>query len=204
MSGWTGRRSLCRSMAGCHPCRETGNLRFLTTSRSRTSRLASGRSRRVAQEKAEVAAKKSARTEKNPDADRQMKIAESILGTYRLPSSIAPGDELIHIGSEGRFVHFMYMSAAAKRMQAIAFWAERVDDDHYRTRPKPDNRWGVVSRWVPTPTGMRIERAEIAFELTRMDESELPEWYAERLAKALEKMSKREEELGKKSDGPGT
>jgi hypothetical protein len=148
--------------------------------------------------------KKSARTEKNPDADRQMKIAESILGTYRLPSSIAPGDELIHIGSEGRFVHFMYMSAAAKRMQAIAFWAERVDDDHYRTRPKPDNRWGVVSRWVPTPTGMRIERAEIAFELTRMDESELPGWYAESLAKALEKMSKREEELEKRSDGPGT
>jgi hypothetical protein len=129
-----------------------------------------------------------------------MKMAESIVGTYRLRSSIAPGEELIHIGSDGRFVHFMYMSATAKRMQAIAFWIERVDEDHCRTSPKPGKGWGLVSRMVPTPTGMRIERTEIAFELTRMEEGELPEWYAESLAKALEKMSKREEELEKKSD----
>lgn len=133
-----------------------------------------------------------------------MKMAESIVGTYRLPSSIAPGEELIHIGSDGRFVHFMYTSATAKRMHPVPFWVQRVDEDHYRTDLRPDKGDGAVSRLVPTPTGMRIERAEHVFELTRIDESELPEWYAERLAKALEKMSKREEELGMKSDGSGT
>jgi hypothetical protein len=57
---------------------------------------------------------------------------------------------------------------------------------------------------LPTATGMRIERAEKVFELTRASDTELPEWYAERLAKALERMSKQEAQTRQENvEGPG-
>jgi hypothetical protein len=122
-----------------------------------------------------------------------MSIATSIVGTYRLPSCIAPGkEEFMHVGSDGRMVHFIYMDSAATRMVPMAFWAEFLGGDRYRTRLRPETESCLISTFVPTASGMRIERENIAFELTRVEDAELPEWYAGKLAKALERMSERE------------
>jgi hypothetical protein len=123
-----------------------------------------------------------------------MNAASSIVGTWKIPSSIVEGaDEFMHVGEDGRIVHFVYTDSSGKRFVPMMLWSEPLGEDQYwiRARPRQEG-WSV--RMFSTETGMKIDRSEKQFVLVAASESELPDWYHQRLADAFSRMDRRERE----------
>jgi hypothetical protein len=122
-----------------------------------------------------------------------MNLPQSIVGTWRLPSTTAEGkDELMHIGEGGRIVHFVYQDASGSRLIPMMLWAHLSEEkDRYQIRIHPD-REGWTVGMIPTTEGMTIDRDEKQFYLVAVADSDVPEWYAQRLEVALARMSERE------------
>jgi len=72
----------------------------------------------------------------------------------------------------------------------IMLWAQPLEQDRYRIRIRPE-RDGWTVGMIPTADGMTIDRGEKHFHLVAVPDSEVPEWYARRLEKALVRMSER-------------
>jgi hypothetical protein len=120
-----------------------------------------------------------------------MNLPPSIVGTWRLPSSTAEGkDEFMHIGRDGRIVHFVYSDASGSKMIPMALWARSLEGDRYQIRIHPD-REGWTVGMIPTPGGMTIDRDEKQFHSVPVADSDVPEWYPQKLEKALTRMSER-------------
>jgi hypothetical protein len=120
-----------------------------------------------------------------------MHLPPSIVGTWRLPSSTAEGkEEFMHIGEDGRIVHFVYNDASGSKMIPMALWALSLEGDRYQIRPRPD-RDGWTVGMIPTAGGMTIDRDEKQFHLIAAAASEVPEWYPQKLENALARMSER-------------
>jgi hypothetical protein len=69
-------------------------------------------------------------------------------------------------------------------------WAELLEQDRYRIRIHPEGEGWTVAL-IPTTDGVTIDRDEKQFHLVAVTKSDVPEWYAERLEKALARMSER-------------
>jgi hypothetical protein len=120
-----------------------------------------------------------------------MNLPPSIVGTWRLPSVTAEGkEEFMHIGEDGRIVHFVCQDASGSRLIPMALWAQSFEGDRYQIRIHPD-REGWTVGMIPTPGGMIIDREEKQFHLVPASASEVPDWYPQKLENALVRMSER-------------
>ena len=97
----------------------------------------------------------------------------------------------MHIGEDGRIVHFVYSDASGSKMIPMALWAHPLEGDRYQIRIHPD-REGWTVGMIPMTGGMTIDRDEKQFHLVTVADSDVPEWYEQRLEKALARMSERE------------
>lgn len=123
-----------------------------------------------------------------------MAYPRSITGNWRIPSTLVTDrDEFMHVGDDGRIVHFVLADSSGSRVQPMMLWSDPLGENRYRVRGIVGHKGWVVGL-IPTATGMTIEREEKSFYLKPATDSELPEWYPSRLEKALLQMSKREEE----------
>ena len=53
-------------------------------------------------------------------------------------------EEFMHIGEDGRIVHFVYQDASASRLIPMMLWAEPLEQDRYRIRIRPGgDNWTV-------------------------------------------------------------
>lgn len=112
-----------------------------------------------------------------------------ILGNWRVPSTmVAEMDEFIHIGADGRIVHFVHIDSTGERAQPMSLWSEPLGGNQFHVRLAP-RKVGWTVGLVPSPSGMTIERDEVKFYLRRAADDDLPEWYPTRLEQALAKMS---------------
>jgi hypothetical protein len=100
-------------------------------------------------------------------------------------------EEFMHIGEDGRLVHFLYQDASGSRLIPMMLWAQPLGQDRYRIRIRPEGD-GWTVRMIPTTDGMTIDRDEKQFHLVAVPDSDVPDWYAQRLEKALARMSERE------------
>jgi hypothetical protein len=75
-------------------------------------------------------------------------------------------------------------------MVPMGLWAELLEQDRYRIRIHPEDEGWTVAL-IPTTDGVAIDRDEKQFHLVAVTKSDVPEWYAERLEKALARMSER-------------
>jgi len=96
----------------------------------------------------------------------------------------------MHIGEDGRIVHFAYSDSSGSRMIPMALWAQPLEGDRYQIRIHPD-REGWTVGMIPTAEGMTIDRHEKQFYLVPTAASDVPEWYPQKLEKALTRMSER-------------
>lgn len=130
-----------------------------------------------------------------------MNLSQSIVGTWSLPSSIVEDElEFMHVGGDGRIVQFVHIDSSGEHSVPMILWSEPLEQDRYRIRVRPGDE-GWIVRMIPTETGMTIAHAEREFHLRPVAESELPDWYAERLQKALIRMSERESEGDEAQEG---
>lgn len=119
---------------------------------------------------------------------------ESIIGTWRIPSTIAADmDEFMHVGADGRLAHFVHTEASGERVQPIMHWSEPLGENRFRIRGALRQAGWIVGL-IPTSTGMTIERDEKNFDLRRAAGEDLPDWFQPRLEQALLRMSKLEAE----------
>lgn len=103
-------------------------------------------------------------------------------------------DEFMHVGEDGRIVHFVYRDSSGKRFVPMMLWSESQGEDQYRIRPRPKHEgWSV--RMFTTESGMRIDRLEKKFDLVAASDTELPNWYHKRLADAFSRMDSCEREV---------
>lgn len=123
-----------------------------------------------------------------------MNAASSIVGTWKIPSSIVGGaDEFVHVGEDRRIVHFAYFDSSGKHFIPMMFWSEPLGEDQFWIRPRPQHEgWSV--RMFSTGSGMRIERSEVQFDLVAASDAEIPDWYHKRLSDAFSRMDSRERE----------
>lgn len=117
---------------------------------------------------------------------------ELIIGNWRIPSTMVPNtDEFMHIGADGRLVHFVHPDSTGTRVQAMTHWSEPLGENRFRVRGALQQAGWTVAL-IPTSSGMTIERNELKFYLRRAADEDLPEWYHSRLEQALSRMSKLE------------
>jgi hypothetical protein len=115
-----------------------------------------------------------------------------IIGNWRIPSTMVPNtDEFMHIGADGRLVHFVHPDSTGTRVQAMTHWSEPLGENRFRVRGALQQAGWTVAL-IPTSSGMTIERNELKFYLRRAADEDLPEWYHSRLEQALSRMSKLE------------
>ena len=100
-------------------------------------------------------------------------------------------DEFMHIGADGRLVHFVHPDSTGTRVQAMTHWSEPLGENRFRVRGALQQAGWTVAL-IPTSSGMTIERNELKFYLRRAADEDLPEWYHSRLEQALSRMSKLE------------
>jgi hypothetical protein len=118
-----------------------------------------------------------------------MNHTNQIVGTWRIPTRFANDkDEFMHVGGDGRIVHFVFADSSCSRVQPMKLWYESLGENRYRVRAKLGHESWIVEL-IPTESGMTIQREENAFYLTSAFDSELPSWYPARLEKALLEMS---------------
>ena len=96
----------------------------------------------------------------------------------------------MHIGEDGRLVHFVYQDASGSRSIPMTLWASPLEGDRYQIKPHPGLEGWTVGL-IPTSAGMTIDRGEKQFHLVAAAASEVPEWYPQKLEKALLRMSER-------------
>ena len=104
----------------------------------------------------------------------------------------------MYFGEDARIVHFLYADSSGRRVSAMKLWSSFLGGDRVQVRPSPSHagwRIGIVR----TPSGMQIIRDEEpfpkkTFDLVPAPESELPDWFEPRLARALARMSAMERE----------
>lgn len=102
-------------------------------------------------------------------------------------------DEFMHVGKDGRIVHFVHTDSSGKHFVPMMLWSEPLGKDRFWIRARPgEDGWMV--RMFPTVSGMKIVRAEKQFDLLAASESDLPDWYHQRLADAFSRMERRERE----------
>ena len=102
-------------------------------------------------------------------------------------------DEFMHVGEDGRIVHFVYTDPSGKRLVPMMLWFEHLGGDRYCIRARPgQDGWSVLM--VPTDSGMTIDRTERQVECVAVSESEVPAWYRERLEYAFSLMNEREQQ----------
>jgi hypothetical protein len=123
-----------------------------------------------------------------------MNVASSIVGTWKIPSSmVEDADEFMHVGDDGRIVHFVHTDSSGNRIIPMKFWLEYLGEDRYWIRPRPRHEgWSI--RMFPTESGMRVDRSEMQFDFVAASDAELPDWYHQRLADELSRMDSRERE----------
>lgn len=121
-----------------------------------------------------------------------MKPSPEITGNWRLPPYFTENDEFLHIGEDGRIVHFAYIEQSGDQVMSLKLWCENLGGNRYLICPSPGHEgWEVgIAR---TQSGIEIERNEEAFpiklfRLTPAMNEELPPWFAERLDRALANM----------------
>ncbi|MFT4176485.1 MAG: hypothetical protein QM627_07495 [Luteolibacter sp.] len=120
-----------------------------------------------------------------------------IVGTWKIPSTMVEGvDEFMHIGDDGRIVHFVYTDSSAKQFVPMMLWSEPQEEHRYLVRTRPRNEGQTVGMYS-TASGMTIDRGTVQFHLIPASEKEIPDWYQQRLEDALSRMSQRELETTK-------
>ncbi|MFT4175923.1 MAG: hypothetical protein QM627_04645 [Luteolibacter sp.] len=130
-----------------------------------------------------------------------MNTYPSIVGTWKIPSTMVEGaDEFIHIGDDGRIVHFVYTDSSAKRLVPMMLWSEPQKEHYYLVRNRPETEGLTVSMYS-TASGMTIDRGTVQFHLIPAPEEEIPDWYPQRLEDAFSRMSQRELETTKQNNG---
>lgn len=97
----------------------------------------------------------------------------------------------MHIGKDGKMVHFLCIDPSTKRLAPVKHWAQSIGQDRYVVRTQPAHE-GVEVSMMPTATGMMIDGPVARFDLVSVPETEIPEWYFPKLEKALTEMSLRE------------
>lgn len=108
-----------------------------------------------------------------------------------IPSTtVDGGNEFMHIGSDGRLVHFVEADASGSRTIPMKLWLKPQGNHSFNVRASPGGE-GWEIRLIPTDKGVTIDRGELQFHLSRPRESDIPSWYAERLKTALRKMDER-------------
>ena len=121
-----------------------------------------------------------------------MNPSQSLIGTWRIYSTLTEDlVEYMHVGEDGRIVHFVYTDSSGDHLSSMKLWSERLHDDTYLVRNGPDSEpWEI--RMLPTETGMTIDRFELQFHLIPASDSEIPSWFGVRLTKALSQMDELE------------
>jgi hypothetical protein len=111
------------------------------------------------------------------------------VGTWRIPSTIVTDtDEFMHVGSDGKIVHFIFTDPKGTRVQAMKLWFDSLGENQYRVRGILGDEGWIIGM-IPTESGMTIQREAKAFYMTPAMASELPRWYPARLEQALQEMS---------------
>lgn len=98
-------------------------------------------------------------------------------------------DEFMHIGADGRLVHFVHADSTGSRVHPMMLWSEPLGENQFRVRGALQ-QGGWTVELIPTSSGMTIGRNEKNFYLRRAEDEDLPEWYHSRLEHALSRMSK--------------
>ena len=112
------------------------------------------------------------------------------VGTWRIPSMIVTDlDEFMHVGGDGKIVHFVFLDSSGSRVQAMKFWSEPLGENRYRVRGILGHAGWIVGL-IPTASGMIIQREDKVFYCTPVTDSGLPAWYPTQLERALKEMSK--------------
>lgn len=116
----------------------------------------------------------------------------ALVGTWVVDSdNPREKDEMMHLGSDGRMVHFVHFNQAGTRLRPLWFWTESTGGDQYRIWPGWKNKgWEIAL--IPTATGVTVLRAGKEWKLVAVAESAIPEWYPERLARVLARMDAEE------------
>ena len=106
-------------------------------------------------------------------------------GTWRIPSMIVPNtDEFMHVGSDGRIVHFVFTDSDGIGVQAMKLWFAPLGKNQYRVRGiLGDEGW--IVELIPTESGISIQREHKVFYMTPAGECDLPIGYPDRLEKAF-------------------
>ena len=119
---------------------------------------------------------------------------ESLIGRWRIDSEGVDGaEDYIHVDHKGRWVHFLYVDGSSSKPTPMPLWFTHTGGDNYDVRHRVDGTPWQVS-CVRTDEGIDIVRPGKVFSMARVDESDLPEWFEERLSLVLKVMDQRAEE----------
>ena len=114
---------------------------------------------------------------------------------------VPDADEFMHIGADGRLVHFVHLDATGSRVQAMTHWSEPLGENRFRVRGSLQQAGWIVGL-IPTSSGMTFDRTEMSFYLRRAADEDLPEWYHSRLEHALSRMSRLEAQAKEAQQAP--
>ncbi len=93
---------------------------------------------------------------------QKMKPSPEIAGNWRLPSAFAENDEFMHIGEDGRIVHFVFIEQSGDQVASMKLWCENLGGNRYMIRSSPGHKGWEVGM-ARTQSGIEIERNEEAF-----------------------------------------
>ena len=100
----------------------------------------------------------------------------------------------MHIGEDGRIVHFVYTDSSGSTCLPMMLWSQPLSRQGcYLIGLRPGHK-GWTVEMIPTANGMTVNRSERQVHLVAASESEIPDWYAQRLEEVLDRMSQREAE----------
>lgn len=113
---------------------------------------------------------------------------QSVVGYWKTPSQHLEGkNDFLYFGKDGKYVQFITMDLPNQKMLTMKLYYKHVEGNAYRFRNKPeDEGWPIKIRFEGEV--MILDRAEHTFYLYPAQESELPDWFPEKLEKVLQSM----------------